>query len=137
MQDTVSVMTVFILQNVVLPIGGVALTWASLKIPGWISSHVKNARAAGILTRLAMLAETVVQEVQQTVVSAMDKDNPPADQLKAARDAALATLKSHLGDEGLKEIEDVLGLTDQDAVVRLLVSFIESAVHTLKNKGKS
>jgi hypothetical protein len=119
------------LQDVVLPVVTAALGWASLKVPAWITAHVKNTKIAGILTRLEQLAFVVAQECEQTIVSKLGP-NPTVEQLKAARDAALATLKSHLGAQGLQEIETVLGLQDDSAVVNLLISFIESSVHSLK-----
>jgi hypothetical protein len=72
----------------------------------------------------------VVQETEQTVVAKLG-DKADADSLRAARDSALASLKSHLGDKGLKELETVFGLENQDAVIKMLITFIEQAVHTL------
>jgi hypothetical protein len=123
------------LQDIVLPLVTAALGWAALKIPAWITAHVKNAKVAGILTRLEQLAMVVAQEMDQTIVSKLGP-NPTVEQLKAARDAALATLKSHLGAKGLQEIETVLGLQDESAVINLLISFLESSVHSLKLSAK-
>lgn len=131
MQETLEQIGMMVFKGVAVPVVALFLAWASAHVPGWIATKVKNAKVAGVLERLTALAFTVVQEVQQTVVSKLG-DTADAAALLAARDQALATLKSHLGDKGLQEIEDVLGLKDQDAVIKLLISFIESSVHSLK-----
>ncbi|HEX7018742.1 MAG TPA: hypothetical protein VF159_01935 [Gemmatimonadaceae bacterium] len=128
-----------LLKGIVLPGLGLVVLYASAWLPRWIATKVTNQRAAGILERLAQLAFTVVQEVQQTVVSSLDKAAPDrTKQLEAARDQAIATLKSHLGAKGLSEIQDALKLADDTAVEQLIKSFIESAVLMLKQQeGKS
>lgn len=130
MQDSIEIIGMLLLKGVVVPLLGFALTWASMHLPAWVKSKVTNQRAAGILERLSQLAMAVVQETEQTVVSKLgDKADDAA--LKNARDQALATLKSHLGDKGLKEMETVFGLENQDAVIKMLITFIEQAVHTV------
>lgn len=131
MQDQLEVIGMLIIKGVVIPVIGLFIAWASAHVPQWMATKVKNAKVAGILERLSTLAFTVVQEVQQTVVAKLG-DKADAASLLAARDQALATLKSHLGEKGLQELESALGLQDQDAVIKLLISFIESSVHTLK-----
>jgi len=134
MQDTIETIGMLFLKGVVVPVIGLFLAWASAHFPAWLKSKTTNDRAAGILFRLSQLAMAVVQETEQTVVSKLgDKANEAA--LLAARDAALASLKSHLGDKGLKELEVVFGLQDQDAAIKMLITFIEQAVHTLKTDG--
>lgn len=131
MQDQIETIGMLIIKGIVLPLIGLALTWASAHLPAWIASKVKNQRAAGVLDRLGTLAFTVVAEVEQTVISGLKGRATLAD-LMGARDQAIATLKSHLGDTGLKEIQTVLGLNDANAVDKLIISFIEAAVHTLE-----
>ena len=135
MQDQIEVIGMLIIKGLVLPLVGLFVAWASAKLPALISAHVKNTGVAGVLARLSTLAWSVVAEVEQTVVSKLG-DKADATTLAAARDQAIATLKSHLGEKGLKEIEDVLGLKDQDAVTKLLITFIESAVHGLPKPGQ-
>jgi hypothetical protein len=130
MQDTVETVGMLLIKGVVIPVIGLFLAWASAHLPTWLKSKTTNERAAGILERLGTLAMAVVQETEQTIVAGLgDKATP--DELRKARDAALASLKSHLGDKGLKELETVFGLQDQDAVIKMLITFIEQAVHTL------
>jgi hypothetical protein len=130
MQDQIETVGMLIVKGVVLPLVGLFVAWASAKLPAWINAHVKNTSIAGVLARLSTLAFSVVTEVEQTVIAKLG-DKADAAALLAARDQALATLQSHLGEKGLQEIEDVLDLKDRDAVIKLLITFIESAVHHL------
>lgn len=133
MQDQIETIGMLIVKGVVLPLVGLFVTWASMKLPALVHAKVKNQSIAGVLERLSTLAFNVVTEVEQTVVSKLG-DKADAAALTAARDQAVATLKSHLGDKGLKEIETVLGLDGQSAVDKLIITFIESAVHNLPAK---
>jgi hypothetical protein len=131
MQDTIETVGMLVIKGVVVPLLGIFLAWASAHLPAWLKSKTTNERAAGVLYRLGQLAMAVVQETEQTVIAKLgDKADETA--LLAARDAALMSLKSHLGDKGLKEMETVFGLENQDAVIKMLITFIEQAVHTLK-----
>ncbi len=131
MQDQIATFGMMLIKGVLAPAFLAFLTWAAAKLGAWIHSKVRNETTAGVLDRLGQLAINVVQEVEQTIVSTLpDKANKAA--LLAARDQALATLKSHLGEKGLRELMTVLGLKDDDAVVKLLLSYIESSVLSLK-----
>lgn len=130
MQDQIETIGMLIVKGVVLPLVGLFVAWASMMLPAWIKAKVKNESVAGVLERLTSLAFTVVQEIQQTVVSGLG-DKATVEELKAARDRAIETLKAHLGPKGLKELMTVLGLADSAAVEKLLITFIESAVHNL------
>jgi hypothetical protein len=128
---TIETLGMLLIKGVIVPVIGAYLAWASAHLPAWLKARTTNARAAGILERLGQLAMAVVQETEQTVVSKLgDKADGAA--LLAARDATLMSLKSHLGDKGLKELEVVFGLEDQDAVIKMLITFIEQAVNSLK-----
>jgi hypothetical protein len=134
MQEQIEVFGMMLIKGVIAPAFLAFLTWAAARLGAWIHSKVRNETTAGVLDRLGQLAINVVQEVEQTVVSALpDRTDKAA--LLAARDQALATLKSHLGERGLRELMTVLGLKDDDAVVRLLLSYIESSVLTLKTQS--
>ncbi len=131
MQDQIEMFGMMLIKGVLAPAFVAFLTWGAAHFGAWIRSKVRNDTVAGVLDRLSQLAFNVVQEVQQTVVSSLpDKANKAA--LLVARDQALATLRSHLGEKGLRELMIVLGLKDDDAVVKLLLSYIESSVLTLK-----
>lgn len=108
----------------------------ALKLHQYIAAKVKNTMVQGILTRLNDTAMTVVQEVEQTVVSKLDPTKPLADNGKAAKDAAVASLKTHLGQKGLDEVKQVLGIGDTD-LEKVIVSIIESKVHVVnQQQGK-
>ncbi len=130
MQDQLETIGILVFKGVVLPIVGLIVAWASLRLPQWVKTKVKNESVAGVLERLTTLAFTVVQEVQQTFVSNLDK--PTTEQLAVARDKAIAALKTYLGPKGIEELKKVLGLDGDTAVERLIITFIESAVHNLK-----
>jgi hypothetical protein len=119
-----------VVKGVLVPVIGMFLVWASAHLPAWIKTKVNNQQAAGVLERLSQLSMAVVQEVEQTVVAKLG-DKADAASLAAARDQAVATLKSHLGDKGLAEMETVFGLQNQDAAIKMLITFVEQAVHTL------
>ncbi len=131
MQDQIETIGMLLVKGVLLPIVGLAITAASLYLPVWIKSKVKNESVGGVLERLTALAFTVVSEVQQTVVSGLG-DKATKEELLKARDLALANLKTHLGPKGIKELMSVLGIKTSDAVDKMLITFIESAVHNLK-----
>lgn len=97
-----------------------------------IAAKVKNETVKGILDRLDDTALTVVQEVEQTVVSKLDPTKPLPDNGAAAKAAAIASLKTHLGQKGLDEIKTVLGVGDS-ALEQIIVSYIESKVHVVNN----
>jgi hypothetical protein len=131
MQDQIEMFGMMLIKGVIAPALAVFATWAAAQLGAWIKSKTRNDTVAGVLDRLTQLAFNVVQEVQQTVVSSLpDRANKAA--LLAARDQALSTLRSHLGEKGLRELMIVLGLKDDDAVIKLLLSYIESSVLTLK-----
>lgn len=131
MQDQIETIGMLIVKGVVLPLVGLFVAWASMMLPAWIKSKVKNESVAGVIERLTTLAFAVVTEIQQTVVSGLG-DKATVEELKKARDQAITTLKEHLGPKGIKELMVVLGLPTTEAFDKLIVTFIESAVHNLK-----
>jgi hypothetical protein len=131
MQDQIETIGMLLVKGVLLPVVGLFVTWASMMLPAWIKAKVKNESVAGVLERLSMLAFTVVTEVQQTVVSGLG-EKATAEELKAARDRAIETLKTYLGPKGIKELMDVLGIKTSEALDKLIITYIESAVHNLK-----
>lgn len=96
------------------------------RVSGWITTHVKNTTVAGILTRLEGLASTVVSEAEGTLVDQLRTNGAPlsAAQGKQVLDAVLAKMRTHLGLQGIAEIESVVKPGDLNA---LLISYIEAA----------
>lgn len=134
MQDQIETFGMMLVKGVIAPAFALLVTWVAAHLGAWIRSKARNDAVTGVLDRLAQLAINVVQEVQQTVVSALpDKADKAA--LLAARDQAVATLKSHLGDKGIRELMTVLGLKSDEEIVKLLLSYVESSVLTLKTSA--
>jgi len=131
MQEQVELFGMLLIKGVIAPAFAAFATWATVQLGTWIKSKVHNDAVAGALDRLNQLAFHVVQEVQQTVVSALPNKADKA-ALVAARDQAITTLRSHLGSKGVAELMTVLGLKDDNALTKLLVSHVESAVMSMK-----
>lgn len=131
MQEQIETFGMTLIKGVIAPAFLAFLTWAAAKLGAWIRTKVRNETAAGILDRLSQLAIIVVQEVEQTVVSALP-DRADKAALLVARDQAITTLKSHLGEKGLRELMTVLGLKNDAAVDKILLSHIESSVLSLR-----
>jgi len=117
------------------PLMGLAaagLTWLCAWASRWFYVHAKNERVKGILVRLNDAAATAVGEMEQSAVKALKAASPdgkltPAT-AAAVKDAAITSLKGHLGPKGLEELKTVLGVADVEAA---LSSRIESAVKAL------
>lgn len=122
----------YLLMALIIALLGVAIRYTpalSKKLHDLIDARIKNERLRGILDRLSDVAMTAVMSVEQTIVSTLDPTKPLGDNAKKARDAALDEMKTHLGQKGLDEAKTVLGIASDDAVDKLLISYIESKVH--------
>jgi len=118
------------LAEMLAPLVVIGIGLAVNELKKWMASRVKNERARGILERLADASVTVVAEVEQTVRS-KTKDLPARERANAAKEAAIASLKSHLGPKGLIELQQVLGLSGL-GLESVLSSKIEAQVHQAK-----
>jgi hypothetical protein len=108
------------------------LSWGALKLSALIHTRVKSEFAADVLSRLDLLAEKAVAEVEQTFVSNLD-ENAPAESMAKAKDLAMESLKKLLGPAGLANLAVLLGVKPEDAsVVAALSNAIEFKVHQLK-----
>lgn len=121
--------------QVLSPILLAALTWVAAKIAQYIQAKVKNEYLRGVLVRLDDAVLAAVREVQQVTVEAIKSASADgkltAEERAGVKQAALNSVKSHLGMKGLGELAKVLGL-DGGAVERLLSTRVEAAVHDLK-----
>lgn len=101
-------------------------TYLATRVTGLIIQRVKNPVVRDILLRIEGLASTIVAEVEGTLVDGIRTNGAPLTkaQSKALLDAALAKLRTHLGPQGLAEIEDAVRPGDLNA---LLVSYLEAA----------
>jgi hypothetical protein len=100
----------------------------------WIQARIKSVKIQGIEFRLGRLAQTVVEEIEQVVISKLP-DKPTVQDYLHAKEAALASLRIHLGPKGIEEIKQVMGW-DDTSLDMVLSSYIESHVHFMKpNNG--
>jgi hypothetical protein len=123
---TIALDAIIAIAPVVMALLGLLAT----QLSRYVNAKVTNTKLAGILTRLDSLALTVVQEVEQTIVSKLDPTKPLADNGQTALAAAITSLKTHLGQKGLDEVKGVLGIGDSD-LDKVLVSYVESKVHVV------
>jgi hypothetical protein len=96
----------------------------------WIQAHTKSTKIQDIEFRLGRLAQTVVEEIEQVVMSTLP-DKPTLQDYLHAKQAALASLRLHLGPKGIDEIKKVMGW-DDTSLEMVLESYIESRVHFMK-----
>lgn len=114
------------LQTLLVAIGTLALAAATK----WINAHAKNAQVAGILDRLTDTVATVVAETEQTFVKTLGEGPLTKEQAAQALAAALAALKTHLGQKGIDELKNVFPPAQ---IEQILVSYIEARVHFAKD----
>jgi len=121
--------------QILSPILLAALTWVAAKVAQYIQAKVKNEYLRGVLVRLDDAVLAVVREVQQVTVEAIKSASADGkltpDERTRVKQAAIDSVKSHLGMKGLGELAKILGL-DSGAVERLLSTRVEAAVHDLK-----
>lgn len=94
----------------------------------WINAHAKNTVVNGIMSRLLATVEAVVNELEQTVVSNIQKDGAPLTPAQRADllNSALDKVRTHLGPKGIAELEAIF---QPDQLNAILISYIESEVH--------
>ncbi len=116
------------------------LSWLSVKAAQLITAKVKNEYLRGILVRLDDAVMNAVREVQQVTVSAIKASSADgqlsADERALVKQAAINSIKSHLGSKGLAELAQVLGLED-GAIEKVLSTRVEAAVHDLRAASSS
>ena len=123
------------LVEVLSPVLVAGLSWLSVKAAQLISAKVKNEYLRGVLVRIDDAVLVAVREVEQVTVDALKEANADgqltAEERAKVKQAALDTVKSHLGLKGLAELAKVLGL-EGGAIEKLLSSRVEAAVHDLR-----
>jgi hypothetical protein len=112
------------------------LAWAGKRLSDFIGAKVANDTLKTVLIRADTVIFTVVKAIAQVTVDAAKQGavdgKLPAVIASAARDAALAKVKSYLGQPGLDALMQVLGLKDMATTEQFLASRIESAVRDVK-----
>jgi len=103
-----------VLYSLLLALGGSLLALAVYgvaKLNALVSAKVKSAYLQSAILRLDNAAMNATKSVYQTFVSPLKAAGGLSDANKAAaKAAALAEMKSYLGEKGLQEIMFVLGL---------------------------
>ncbi len=121
-----------ILKRSAEPLIGLAaagVSWVCAWAARWFYVHTKNAKVQGMLVRLDDAATTAVNDLEQSAVKALKAASPDGKLTQATaaavKDAALESLKAHLGPKGVEELKRILGVSDVTAV---LSSRVEAAV---------
>ena len=110
------------------------LGWLMLKGKELIAQKVSNEAVRGMLTRLSDTTETAVKAVHQAFVDPLKKGGTFSDEDKAiAKQMALAEIKSHFGEKGIKELMHILGW-DEKNVDQNLSTKVEAKVADLKKE---
>ena len=121
--------------QILSPVLLAGLSWLSVKAAQLISAKVKNEYLRGVLVRMDDAVLAAVREVQQVTVDSLkaasaDGQLTPDERAKV-KQAAIDSIKSHLGMKGISEAAKILGLED-GAIDKLLSTRVEAAVHDLK-----
>jgi hypothetical protein len=125
----------FSAMQIVAPLGLAALTWVATKVAALIKARVDNEYLRGVLLRLDDAVFAAVREVHQVAVEGIKSANSDGrltpNEKAQVKAHAIATIKSHLGLRGIKEIARVLGI-NAGSIDGLLSTRVEAAVHDLK-----
>jgi hypothetical protein len=126
--------------KVLSPVLMAVVTWVGAKLAQLLGARVKNEYLRGVLVRLDDTVVSVVREVNQvtveTIKSASVNGRLPPGARDAIKNAAINSVKAHLGIRGLSELGRVLGL-DGSAVDRLIGTRIEATVHSIKAQASN
>ncbi len=134
--DTIGWKVLQILSPVLLA----GLSWLSVKAAQLITAKVKNEYLKGVLVRLDDAVLAAVREVQQVTVDALKAASADgqltSEERAKVKQAAIDSVKSHLGAKGIAAAAKILGLED-GAMDKLLSTRVEAAVHDLKTARSS
>jgi hypothetical protein len=126
--------------QVLSPILLAALTWVAAKVAQYIQAKVKNEYLRGVLVRLDDAVLAAVREVQQVTVEAIKSASADGkltgEERARVKQAAIDSVKSHLGMKGIAELAKILGL-ESGSIEKLLSTRVEAAVHDLKVNRES
>jgi uncharacterized protein YidB (DUF937 family) len=110
------------------------LGWVAFKVKTFIDQKIGNEALKGILDRLTDATETAVKGVFQAFVEPLKNGGNFSDSDKAiAKQMAIAEIKSHLGEKGVKELMTILGW-NQETVDSNLATKVEAKVADLKKE---
>jgi hypothetical protein len=120
------------LAPLVVTLLGALGSWVLLEL----KKRITNARALDVINKVSSLAETVVLDLEQTVIGALRE--AAADGVISAADAenakmiALAKVKAYLGPKGKREALAAFGFADDADLDAFINSHIEAAVAKAK-----
>ena len=121
-------------------LAGLLAAYLGARLTDLIATKAKNAKIRDILLGLETVAADAVAEVWQTSVEAAKKDAAngklPKEVAAAAKDAAIATVKSYLGAKGLEALCRALGIGQADAD-RVISNKIEKAISEAKRRNSN
>jgi hypothetical protein len=117
-----------VIPPLVIALGGMLCALVAYAI-SFIKSRTKNDKVAGALDRLNEVVSVAVKDAQQRIVGAIKPGDSLSAVLAEAKTTAIATIKSHYGEEGIAELKKILGWEDVDAS---LSNHVEAQVHDLK-----
>lgn len=104
---------------------------ASYRVSTWIKAHTRNLRVQGMLLRLDDAVFNAVEAVEQVTVASLvasAKDGRLSSNGAAiAKEAALSTIKQHLGPQGIAELQAILGV-HPDSLDSFLGTRVEARV---------
>lgn len=121
------------LAPLVVTLLGLLGSWLVLEL----KKRVSNARALDVLNKIASLTETVVLDLEQTVISSIR--DAAADgtitrlEAEQAKIIALAKVKAYLGPKGKAEAMAAFGFKDDSDLDAFIGSHVEAAVAKAKS----
>ena len=121
-------------------LAGLLAAYLGARLTDLIATKAKNAKIRDILLGLETVAADAVAEVWQTSVEAAKKEAAggklPKEVATAAKDAAMATVKSYLGPKGLEALCRALGIGKADAD-KVISNKIEKAIAESKRRNSN
>ena len=123
------------LAAVIGPLFVAGLSWLIVKATQWLQARTKNELIIGIIGRVGIFVETTVRSLEQTVVGELKRVSDDgvitAEEATQVKAAALANVKSLLGEKGLKELMRILGL-NEGGVDKFLGDQVEAMVQRIQ-----
>lgn len=111
------------------------LGWVFVKLKTLLEARAKESRLAAVGFKMASFADLVVQDIEANLkadLQAATQDGVlTPEELKFLRARAIERLKIILGQHGVKELGDVLGIVGQQAIDMFLGGMVEKAVAKL------
>lgn len=117
------------------PVLMAALALASTWLAALIRTKVKNEFLRGVMLRLDDAVFAAVKEVEQVIVARLKEASADgtitAQERVAVKNAAIASVKEQLGQQGLVAVSKAIG----DGLDAVLGAKVEAAVHDMKTSA--